>query len=45
MMQFKFLSFRWLKKWLDRQLERSFQRQADRLFNKGDVKYRDGDNT
>ena len=45
MMEFRFLSFRWLKKWFDKKLERSFQRQANRLFDKSKVEYRDGDNT
>lgn len=45
MMQFRFLSLKWLSKWFDKMIERSFQRQANRLFDKGDVKYRDGDNT
>lgn len=45
MMQFRYLSLKWLINWFDRQIERSFQRKADRLFDKGNVKYRDGDNT
>ena len=35
----------WFFKWVDKQIEKSFQRQADRLFNKHGVEYRDGDNT
>jgi len=35
----------WFRKWLDRQVERSMQRQADKLFMKHSVEYRDGDNT
>ena len=45
MMQFRYLSLKWLRDWFDKQIEKSFQRQADRLFDKGKVKYRDGDNT
>lgn len=25
----------WFRKWFDRQIEKSFQRQADKLFMKG----------
>lgn len=35
----------WFRKWLDRQIEASFQRQANKLFDKSRVKYRDKDNT
>ena len=35
----------WFRKWIDRMVEKSFQRQADKLFAKHDVEYRDGDNT
>jgi len=35
----------WFFNWFDRQVERSFQRQADRLFDKAKITYRDGDNT
>ena len=45
MMQFRFLSLKWLIDWFDRQIERSFQKQANRMFEKSKVKYRDGDNT
>ena len=45
MIEFRYLSFKWLKDWIDKQIERSFQRQADRLFEKSKVEYRDGDNT
>ena len=45
MMQFRFLSLKWLKDWLDKLIERSFQKQANRIFEKSKVKYRDGDNT
>lgn len=45
MMQFRYLSLKWLRDWFDKQVEKSFQRQADKLFDKGQVKYRDGDNT
>lgn len=34
-----------LRNWVDRVIEKSFQRQADRLFAKHKVTYRDGDNT
>ena len=33
------------RKIIDRLIEKSFQRQADRLFQKSQVKYTDGDNT
>lgn len=36
---------KWFRKWLDKQVEKSFQRQANRLFDKSRVKYKDGDNT
>jgi len=35
----------WFIKVFDRWVEMSFQRQADKLFAKHDVEYRDGDNT
>jgi len=35
----------WLQKWFDRQIEKSFQRQANRLFDKSKIEYRDGVNT
>ena len=35
----------WFQRWFDKRIEKSFQRQADRLFAKHDVEYRDGDNT
>jgi hypothetical protein len=35
----------WFRNWLDKAVERSMQRQADRLFDKSRIKYRDGDNT
>ena len=34
-----------VRKWIDRMIEKSFQRQADKLFAKHRVEYRDGDNT
>ena len=34
-----------IRKWIDRMIEKSFQRQADKLFAKHNVSYRDGDNT
>jgi len=34
-----------IRKWIDRMVEKSFQRQADKLFMKHKVKYRDIDNT
>ncbi len=34
-----------IRKWIDRMIEKSFQRQADKLFSKHNVSYRDGDNT
>lgn len=36
---------KWFRKWLDKQIELSFQRQANRLFDKAKIQYRDGDNT
>lgn len=45
MMQFRFLSFEWLKDKFAKLIERSFQKQANRMFEKSRVKYRDGDNT
>ena len=35
----------WFQRWFDKRIENSFQRQANRLFAKHDVEYRDGDNT
>jgi len=35
----------WFRKWFDQAIERSMQRQANRLFDKSRIKYRDGDNT
>ena len=35
----------WFRNWLDKHVERSMQRQANRLFDKSRIKYRDGDNT
>jgi hypothetical protein len=35
----------WFQSWLDRQIEKSMQRQANKLFSKHSVEYRDGDNT
>ena len=35
----------WFRNWFDKAIERSFQRQADKLFMKHKVEYRDGDNT
>ena len=35
----------WLIDWFDRQIEKSMQRQANKLFDKSQIKYRDGDNT
>jgi hypothetical protein len=35
----------WFQNWLDKQVERSFQRQANKLFDKAKIQYRDGDNT
>jgi len=34
-----------IRKWIDRMIEKSFQRQADKIFMKHQVKYRDSDNT
>ncbi len=34
-----------LRKWIDRIIEKSFQRQANKIFAKHSVEYRDGDNT
>jgi hypothetical protein len=36
---------KWLRNWFDRQIEKSLQRQANRLFDKAKIQYRDGDNT
>ena len=36
---------KWFRNWLDIQVEKSMQRQANRLFDKSRIKYRDGDNT
>ena len=36
---------KWFYQWFDKQLERSFQRKANKIFDKSDVKYNDGDNT
>ena len=36
---------KWFRNWLDKAVERSMQRQANRLFDKSRIKYRDGDNT
>lgn len=33
------------RKWIDRMVEKSMQRQANRMFDKSRIKYRDGDNT
>ena len=35
----------WFRDWFDKQIEKSFQRQANKLFDKSKIKYRDGDNT
>jgi hypothetical protein len=35
----------WIARWFDYHLERSLQRQANKLFAKHSVEYRDGDNT
>jgi heme O synthase-like polyprenyltransferase len=35
----------WFRMWFDRQIEKSMQRQANRMFDKSRIKYRDGDNT
>ena len=35
----------WFRNWFDGVIERSMQRQADRLFDKSKIEYRDGDNT
>jgi len=35
----------WIARWFDYQLEKSLQRQANKLFDKDNVKYNDGDNT
>jgi len=35
----------WISIVLNRWMERSMQRNADRLFDKSQIKYRDGDNT
>ena len=35
----------WFRLWLDAQVERSLQRQANKMFSKHSVEYRDGDNT
>lgn len=35
----------WLRNWFDRQIEKSFQRQANKLFDKAKLEYRDSDNT
>jgi hypothetical protein len=35
----------WFRRWLAWQVEKSFQRQANRMFDKARVKYKDGDNT
>ena len=35
----------WLRNWFDRQVELSFQRQANKLFDKSKLEYRDSDNT
>jgi hypothetical protein len=45
MMQFRYLSFKWLRDWFDKLIEKSWQRKANRLFDKSNIKYRDGDNT
>lgn len=34
-----------IRDWIDRVIEKSVQRQADRLFDKAKIEYRDGDNT
>ena len=34
-----------IRNWFDRQIEKSMQRQANRMFAKHNVEYRDGDNT
>ena len=34
-----------IRNWFDRQIEKSMQRQANRMFDKSRIKYRDGDNT
>ena len=44
-MQFRYLSFKWLRNWFDKHIEKSWQRKANRLFDKSNIKYRDGDNT
>ena len=36
---------KWLRNWFDIQIEKSLQRQANRLFDKAKIQYRDGDNT
>jgi len=35
----------WFRKIIDRVIEKSFQRQANKIFAKHSVEYRDGDNT
>jgi hypothetical protein len=35
----------WFFRWFDKQIEKSMQRQANRMFDKSRIKYRDGDNT
>jgi len=44
-MQFKYLSLKWFRAWFDKRIEKSWQRKANRLFDKSNIKYRDGDNT
>ena len=34
-----------IRDWIDRVIEKSVQRQADKLFDKAKIEYRDGDNT
>lgn len=35
----------WFHKWFDNLIEKSLQRNANKLFAKHSVEYRDGDNT
>ena len=35
----------WFNKLIDKMIEKSFQRQANKLFDKAKIQYRDGDNT
>ena len=35
----------WERNFMNRLLEKSFQKKANKLFNKDQLKYRDGDNT